>query len=87
MHQKHRRNQDRKPGISVIPSNEIVDIQPVTPPQTQTAENATLNPNETKGSKNGNNANTQAAATAQYRPQPRYPTRQRKAPQRLGFNT
>lgn len=85
MHQKHRRNQDSKPGISVIPSNEIVDIQPVTPPQT--AENATLNANETKGSKNGNNANTQAATTVQYRPQPRYPTRQLKASQRLGFNT
>ena len=53
----------------------------------KTAENATLNPNETKDSENGNNANTQAAASAQYRPQPRHPTRQRKALQRLGFNT
>ena len=87
MRQKHWRNQDSKPEISVTPLNEIVDIQPVTPPQTKTADIATLNPNETKGSEKSNNANTQAAATAQYRPQPRYPTRQRKAPQRLEFNT
>ena len=83
MHQKHFSNQDGKPEISVTPSNATVDIEPVTPPKTETAENATLTPNKTKGS----NANTHAAATAQSQPQPRYSTRLRKTPQCLGFDT
>ena len=83
MHQKHLSNQDGKPEISVTPSNDTVDIQPVTPPKTETAENATLKPNKTRGS----NANTHAAATAQSQPQPRYSSRLRKTPQCLGFDT
>ena len=83
MHQEHLSNQEGKPEISVTPSNDTVDIQPVTPPQTETAENATLKPSKTKGS----NANTHAAATAQSQPQPRYSTRLRKTPQCLGFDT
>ena len=82
-HQKHFSNQDSKPEISVTPSNDTTDIQPVTPPQAATAENTTLKPNETKSSENDNAEDTHAAATAQSQPQPRYPTR--KAPQRLGL--
>lgn len=87
MHQKHLSNKDSKPGISATHSNDTTDIQLVTPPQAETAEKATLKPNETKSSENNNDENTHTAATAQPQPQPRYPTQQRKAPQRLGFNT
>ena len=87
MHQEHLSNKDSKPGISATHSNDTTDIPPVTPPQAETAEKATLKPNETKSSENNNDENTHAAATAQPQPQPRYPTQQRKAPQRLGFNT
>ena len=87
MHQKHLSNKDSKPGISATHSNDTTDIQLVTPPQAETAEKATLKTNETKSSENNNDENTHAAATAQPQPQPRYPTQQRKAPQRLGFNT
>ena len=87
MHQKHLSNKDSKPEISVTHSNDTTDIQPVTPPQAETAEKATLKPNETKGGENDNDEDTHAAATAQPQPQTRYPIRQRKAPQRSGFNT
>ena len=87
MHQKHLSNKDSKPEISATHSNDTTDIQRLTPPQAETAEKATLKPNETKSSENNNDENTHAAATAQPQPQPRYPTQQRKAPQRLGFNT
>ena len=87
MHQKHLSNKDSKPEISATHSNDTTDIQLLTPPQAETAEKATLKPNETKSSENNNDENTNAAATAQPQPQPRYPTQQRKAPQRLGFNT
>ena len=87
MHQKHLSNKDSKPEISATHSNDTTDIQLLTPPQAETAEKATLKPNETKSSENNNDENTHAAATAQPQPQPRYPTQQRKAPQRLGFNT
>ena len=84
IHQKHLSNKDSKPEISVTYSNDTTDIQLVTPPQAETAEKSTLKPNETKSSKNDNDEDAHAAATAQ--PQKGYPTRQRKAPQRLGFN-
>ena len=84
---KHLSNKDSKPEISVTHSNDTTDIQPVIPLQAETAEKATLKPNETKGSENDNDEGTHAAATAQPQPQTRYPIRQRKAPQRLGFNT
>ena len=87
MHQKHLSNKDSKPEISVTHSNDTTDIQPVTPPQAETAEKATLKPSETKGSENDNDEDTHAAATAQPQPQTCYPIRERKAPQRLGFNT
>ena len=88
MHQNHLSNKDSKPEISVTHSNDTTDLQPVTPPQADTAEKSTLKPNETKSSENDNDEDTHAAATAQpqHQPQTRYPTRQRKAPQRLGFN-
>ena len=81
MHQKHLSNKDSKPEISVAHSNDTTDIQPMKPPQ------KTLKPNETKSSESDNDEDTHAAATAQPQPQTRYPTRQRKAPQRLGCNT
>ena len=87
MHQKHLSNKDSKPEISVTHSNDTTDIQPVTPPQAETAEKATLKPNETKSSENDNDEGTHAAATAQPQPQTRYPIRQRRAPKHLGFNT
>ena len=83
MHQKHVGNQNSKPEISV--ASDIVDILSVAPLETETAEYATLKPKKTTGSENGNNAHAYAAVTAQT--QPRHPTRQRKAPQRLGFST
>ena len=88
MHQNHLSNKDSKAEISVTHSNDTTDLQPVTPPQADTAEKSTLKPNETKSSENDNDEDTHAAATAQpqHQPQTRYPTRQRKAPQRLGFN-
>ena len=88
MHQNHLSNKDSKPEISVTHSNDTTDLQPVTPPQADTAEKSTLKPNETKSSENDNDGDTHAAATAQpqHQPHTRYPTRQRKAPQRLGFN-
>ena len=86
MHQKHLSNKDSKPEISVTHSNDTTDIQPVTHPQAETAEKSTLKPNETKSSENDNDEDAHAAATAQPQPHTRYPTRQRKAPQRLGFN-
>ena len=86
IHQKYLSNKDSKPEISVTHSNDTTDIQLVTPPQAETAEKSTLKRNETKSSENDNNEDAYAAATAQPQPQTRYPTRQRKAPQRLGFN-
>ena len=83
MHQKHLSNKDSKPEISVTHSNDTTDIQS----QAETAEKATLKPNETKISENDNDEDTHAAATAQPQPQTRYPIRQPKAAQRLGFNT
>lgn len=38
MHQKHVSNQGRKPEIIVTLSSDTVDVKPVTPPQTETAE-------------------------------------------------
>ena len=87
MDQKHSSNKDSKPEISATHSNDTTDIQPVTPLQAETAEKATLKPNETKSSENDNDEGTHAAATAQPQPQTRYPIRQRRAPKHLGFNT
>ena len=87
MDQKHLSNKDSKPEISATHSNDTTDIQPVTPPQAETAEKATLKPNETKSSENDNDEGTHAAATAQPQPQTRNPIRQRRAPKHLGFNT
>ena len=79
MHQKHLSNKDRKPEISVTHSNDTTDLQPVTPPQADTAEKSTLKPNESKSSENDNDEDTHAATTAQPQPQTRYPTRQLKS--------
>ena len=86
MHQKYLSNKDSKPEISETHSNDTTDIQLVKPPQTETVEKSTLKPNETKSSENDNDEDAHAAATAQPQPHIRYPTRQRKASQRLGFN-
>ena len=86
MPRKYLSNKYSKPEISVTHSNDTTDIQLVTPPQAETAEKSTLKPNETKSSENDNDEDAHAAATAQPQPKTRYPTRQRKAPQRLGFN-
>ncbi|KAL9979213.1 hypothetical protein ACROYT_G016843 [Oculina patagonica] len=92
MHQKREDSLNGTTEVSVTPSNDaiaqdVVDIQPVTPPQIETAENATPEPSEIISSESSSNAATHATAMAQSQPQPRYPTRQRKAPQRLGFDT
>ena len=86
IHQKYLRNKDSKPETSVTHSKDTTVIQLVTPPQAKTAEKSTLKPNETKSSENDNDEDAHAAATAQPQPKTRYPTRQRKVPQRLGFN-
>ena len=87
MHQKYLSNKDSRPEISVAHSNDTTDIQLVTPPQVETAEKATLKPNETKSSENNSDEDTHTAATAQPQLQTRYPIRQCKAPQCLGFTT
>lgn len=68
--------------MSVCKQTPRKNVQLVNRPSENTAK-----VNETKGSENGNDADTHAAVTAQPQIQPRYPSRQRKAPQRLGFNT
>ncbi|RMX44335.1 hypothetical protein pdam_00022142 [Pocillopora damicornis] len=83
---KYLSNKDSKRETSVTHSNDTTDIQMVTPPQTETAEKSTLKPNETKSSENDNDEDAHAAATAQPQPHTHYPTRQCKAPQRLGLN-
>ncbi|KAL9984702.1 hypothetical protein ACROYT_G007028 [Oculina patagonica] len=92
MHQKHEDSLNGTTEVSVTPSNDaitqdVVDIQPVAPPQIETAKNATPEPSEIISSESRSNAATHATAIAQSQPQPRYPTRQRKALQRLGFDT
>ena len=87
MHQQRGSQIDhakRNANISVTPPNvvsnqDVVDVPAITSPQSETAEV----PKKEPISEPGNDP----AATAQPQAQPRYPTRQRKAPQRLGFDS
>ena len=87
MHQQRGSQIDhakRNANVSVTPPNvgrnqDVVDVPAITSPQSETAEV----PKKEPISEPGNDP----ATTAQPQAQPRYPTRQRKAPQRLGFDS
>ena len=92
MHQKHgsqivHPNRGENVSVTPIPNivivKEIVDIPPIATPRPETVE---TNPKEPI-SKLGKAATAHATAIAQPQTGPRYPTRQRKAPQRLGFDS
>ena len=89
MHQKHG-SQIIHPisgeNVTVTPIPDIVidkEIPPITTPRSETVETIPKEPI----SELDNAATAQAAAIAQPQAGPRYPTRQRKAPQRLGFDS
>ena len=78
----------RNANVSVTPPNvvsnqNVVDVPAITSPQSETAEV----PKKELISESGNDATAYPTATAQSQAQPRYPTRQRKAPQRLSFDS
>ena len=78
----------RNANVSVTPPNvvsnqNVVDVPAITSPQSETAEVSKKEPI----SEPGNDATAHTTANAQPQAQPRYPTRQRKAPQRLGFDS
>ena len=91
MHQQRGSQIDhakRNANVSVTPPNvgrnqDVVDVPAITSPQSETAEV----PKKEPISEPGNDATAHPAATAQPQAQPRYPTRQRKAPQRLVFDS
>ena len=92
MHQKHgsqivHPNRGENVSVTPIPNivivKEIVDIPPIATPRPETVE---TNPKEPI-SKLGKAATAHATAIAQPQTGPRYPTRQRKAPQHLGFDS
>ena len=92
MHQKHGSqivHLDRGENVSVTPilniviDKEVIDIPPIATPQPETVE---TNPREPI-SELGKAATAHATAIAQPQTRPRYPTRQRKAPQCLGFDS
>ena len=66
-------------------NKKVVDLEP-TCPQLETAEAAMQEPTEIPSSEFSDNATAQETANMQPQAQPRYPTRERKAPQRLGFD-
>ena len=73
-------------NVTVTPIPDIVidkEIPPITTPRSETVETIPKEPI----SELDNAATAQAAAIAQPQAGPRYPTRQRKAPQRLGFDS
>ena len=87
MHQKHGSQishpiSGEKVTVTPVPyiviDKEVVEIPPITP-RSETVETIPKEPI----SELGNAATAQAAAIAQPQAGPRYPTRQRKAPQRL----
>ena len=61
-----------------------VDVEPTTHLRMETA---TREPTEAQSSENSSDAAAQAITPVQPQTQPRYLTRERKAPQRLGFDT
>ena len=91
MHQQRESQIDhakRNANVSVTPPNvvsnqNVVDVPAITSPQSETAEV----PKKELISESGNDATAYPTATAQSQAQPRYPTRQRKAPQRLSFDS
>ena len=92
MHQKHGSqivHPNRGENVSVTPIPDIVidkavvEIPPVATPRLETVETSPKEPI----SELGNAATAQATAIAQSQAGPHYPTRQRKAPQHLGFDS
>ena len=93
MHQKRGSqivHPNRRADVSVtspIPNiaidKEVVNIPPTATPRSEIVETSPKEPI----SELGKAATAQATATAQPQAEPRYPTRQRKAPQRLGFDS
>ena len=78
----------RNANVSVTPPNvvsnqDVVDVPEITSPQSETAEV----PKKEPISEPGNDPTAHPTATVQSQAQPRYPTRQRKAPQRVGFDS
>lgn len=88
MHKKRESSVDRTADISVtVPEvvHDNVGVEPIAHPRT---ESTIQEPIEVQSSENSSNATAQATAPAQPQSQqPRYPSRERKAPQRLGFDT
>ena len=91
MHQQRGSKIDhlkRNANVSVTPPNvasnqDVVGVPAITPPQSETAEV----PKKEPISDPGNDVTAYPTATSQPQAKPRYPTRQRKAPQRLGFDS
>ena len=91
MHQQRGSQIDhakRNANVSVTPPNvgrnqDVVDVPAITSPQSETAEV----PKKEPISDPGNDATAHPTATAQPQAQRRYPTRQRKSPRRLGFDS
>ncbi|MCV6575625.1 MAG: hypothetical protein OIF58_07820, partial [Cohaesibacter sp.] len=88
MHKKRESSVDRTADISVtVPEvvHDNVGVEPIAHPRT---ECTIQEPTEVQSIENSSNATAQATAPAQPQSQqPRYPSRERKAPQRLGFDT
>ena len=92
MHQKHGsqiihpirgENVAVTPIPNIVIDKEVVEIPPITTPRSETVETIPKEPI----SELDNAVTAQAVAIAQPQAGPRYPTRQRKAPQRLGFGS
>ena len=88
LHKKHKSSVDRTADISVtIPEvvHDNVGVEPIAHPRTESTIQELI---EVQSSKNSSNATAPATAPVQPQSQqPRYPSRERKAPQRLGFDT
>ena len=89
MHQKRVNHPSRDTNVSVtfsenVIGKKVVDLEPTSPPF-ETAEAATREPTEITSSEFSDNATPQETVSMQPQAQPRYPTRECKAPQRLGF--
>ena len=81
-------NVKRSANVSMTPPNvvsnqDVVDVPAITSAQSETAEV----PRNEPISDPGNDVIAHPTATAQPQAKPRYPTRQRQAPQRLGFDS
>ena len=67
----------------MVIDKEVVDMPPAATPRSEAAETDSKEPN----GELGKDATAPATETAQTEAPPRCPTRQRKAPQRLGFDS